>query len=183
MKARLIAFLVITILFYSCSASKTKATPEQLQALNELIESKSFVIESEWAMPLVTSSLTAIQNSGLIAPNNNNINRINLLSNPNELRLEEGYITSQLPYYGEVQIPSAYNAMKTGIALDSEIKNYKVQENKNGSYTVTFDAKSDTEHFDVTIQLWPSLKTEMTLNGAKRLAIRYEGKARMLEGN
>ena len=181
MKTRLIAILGILLLLCSCRATKNSATTQQVQALQQLIESKSFVIESEWAIPQVTSSLMALQNAGLIAPNNNNISRINLIGNPNEFKLEDGYVTSYLPYYGEVQIASYYNGRNTGIDLNSEIKNYKVKENKNGSYTLTFDAKTKTEHFDVTVRLWPDMKSEILLNGAKRLAIRYTGKVKVLE--
>lgn len=171
--------LVMFLLMFSCQSTKITATPQQILMLDNLVSSQSFVIESDWALPQTTNSLTAIQNSGLLGPGNS-ASRISLIGNSNELRLNNGIISSKLPYFGELQSTSGYNGSSNSINLEGTLKNYKVTKNDNSSYTITFDAKSHSESFNVIIHLYPNLKSEIILNGAKRFSIRYTGVVRAI---
>ncbi|WP_460218850.1 DUF4251 domain-containing protein [Psychroserpens sp. MEBiC05023] len=175
MKAKIIVLFLISIFLSACNSTKSAATPEQMQALDELVNSQSFKIESVWAMPQINRSISALQSRGLIAPGSN-ANRISLTGIANELQLNGAIITSQLPYYGEVQMPSGYmGSDNNSIAFEGNIKNYTAVKNTDNSYTISFDAQSNNENYDVTIQLYPSLKSDMLLKGAKRFPIRYTG--------
>ncbi|MCK8481393.1 DUF4251 domain-containing protein [Psychroserpens algicola] len=175
MKTRIIILSFVSLFVMTCSASKTNATPEQIAALDQLVANQTFKIESHWAMPQVNRSISALQNSGIIAPGSN-ANRISLTGIANELKLDGETISSRLPYYGEVQMPSGYNGSDdNNISFDGTIKNYKAEKNDNSSYTISFDAKSNNEGYNVTIILYPSLKSDMILKGAKRFPIRYTG--------
>ena len=173
MKARYILIVLVSTFIVSCSSTKTNATPEQLLALDELVVSQSFLIESDWAMPQTSSSLIALQNSGLLAPGDN-ASRFSLIGNPNFLKLNGESIDSDLPYFGERQMVNNRNDAG-GIKLEGAIKNYKVEKNKDSSYTIKFDAKSENEGYNVIIRLFPNLRSEMVLNGSKRFPIRYTG--------
>lgn len=178
MKSKSICLLVVSLLLLSCGTSKTKATPEQIEALHRLVESKSFRVESEWALPFLTNSMVAVQNAGVRVPGNS-ANRISLLEIPNTLQLKQNAISSQLPYYGEIQMPSGYmNTDQNDIVFEGEISNYKVVQHDNNSYTLRFDARSHNENYDVTITLFPNMRSEMVLRGAKRDPIRYSGRIR-----
>lgn len=174
MKTRYILIVLVCTFIVSCSSTKTNATPEQLQALDELVESQSFVIESEWALPQTSSSLIALQNSGLLAPGDN-ASRFSLIGNPNFLKLKGEAIESHLPYFGERQMVNNRND-EGGIKLENTIKNYKVEKNEDSSYTLKFDARSQNEGYKITIRLFPNLKSEMLLIGSKRFPIRYTGR-------
>jgi hypothetical protein len=173
MKARYLLIVLVSTFIVSCSSTKINATPEQLQALDELVASQSFIIESDWAIPQTSSSLIALQNSGLLAPGDN-ASRFSLIGNPNFLKLKGEVIDSELPYFGERQMVSNRNDAG-GIKLENTIKNYKVEQNKDSSYTIKFDAKSENEGYKITIRLFPNLKSEMLVIGSKRFPIRYTG--------
>jgi hypothetical protein len=177
MKTKFSVILIVSLFLMACSTTKNTATPEQIKALDQLVTQQSFKIESIWAMPQVNRSMSSLQSSGLIAPGSN-ANRISLTGIANELKLNGETISSQLPYFGEVQMPSGYNGSDdNSITFDGTIDDYQVEKNDNSSYTITFDAKSNNENFNVTILLYPSLKSEMILKGAKRFPIRYTGHA------
>jgi hypothetical protein len=174
MKYKVIVILLSFGLFLNCSSSKTTATPLQIEALDQLVTNQSFIIESNWALPQSNRSLVMLQNAGLFAPGDS-ANRISLIGNPNELKIDKDVITSRLPYYGEVQSTTGYNGSDNGISFDGEMKDYQVIKNENNSYTIKFDARSNSENFDVTIHLYPNLRSEIILKGAKRFPIRYTG--------
>jgi len=171
---KIILLGVTCVFIIACSSTKTTATPQQLKTLDELVAHQNFSIESDYALPLVTNSLSALQNSGILAPGEN-IGRISLMNNANELVLKGSQISSKLPYFGEIQQSTGYNGSDNSIVLDGEIKDYRVTKNKDGSYTLKFNAKSKGENFDVSIILYPNFNSEMTLKGAKRFPIRYTG--------
>jgi len=169
----LIVFLVSTV-FMTCSSSRGAATPQQLLILDDLVTNQSFVIISDRALPQSTGSLMVLQNSGLLAAGDS-ANSINLIGNANELKINKDVVSSKLPYYGEVQSNTGYNGSNSSINFDGEMKEYRVTKNENNSYTIRFDARSHSENFDVIIHLYPSLRSEIILKGAKRFPIRYTG--------
>ncbi|TXE20384.1 DUF4251 domain-containing protein [Psychroserpens burtonensis] len=174
MKLNYTFVFLFSVIIMSCSASKIEATPEQIKILDDLVAEQSFVIESDWALPQSTGSLMMLQNAGFLAPGDS-ASRISLIGNQNELRLKNDVLSSKLPYFGEVQSNTGYNGSDGSISFDGEMKGYKVIKNGNSSYTITFDARSHSENFDVTIHLYPNLRSDIILKGAKRFPIRYTG--------
>ena len=173
MKYKFIVLLVLG-LFLNCSSSKTRATPSQIAALDQLVTTQTFVIVSNWALPQSTGSLMALQNAGFFAAGDSASN-ISLIGNPNELKINNDVVSSKLPFFGEVQSSTGYNGSNSSISFDGEMKEYRVEKNENSSYTIMFDARSHSENFDVTIHLYPNLRSEIILKGAKRFPIRYTG--------
>ena len=99
---------------------------------------------------------------------------ISLIGNPNFLKLSGDSIQSYLPYFGERQMVS--NRSDNGaIEFKDTIKDYTVVKDDDNKYTLEFEAKSKSESYDVVIQIFPNLKTEILLKGAKRFPIRYTG--------
>lgn len=174
MKPRFILPLIICMITLSCATKKVEVTPQQIAALDELVASKSYVITSEYALPLVTNSLSALQNSRVLAPGENP-GRISLINNPNDLKINGESVTSKLPYFGEIQQSSGYNGSNSSIEFSGNYEDYSVTKNDNNTYTIKFDARSKSEKFDVTITLFPNLKSQMTIKGNKRFPIRYTG--------
>ncbi|WP_052466973.1 DUF4251 domain-containing protein [Psychroserpens damuponensis] len=167
-------FVFFLGLFFNCGSAKPTATPEQIARLDQLVKNQSFVIESNWALPQTTNTLMALQNAGFFSTGDS-ASRISLSGNPNELKIDNQTVTSQLPYFGEVQSTSGYNGSDNSISFEGDWTDYRVVKNDNSSYTIRFDAKSHSENFDVIIHLYPNLSSEIILKGAKRFPIRYTG--------
>lgn len=169
--------LIGVLIMFSCSSSKSKATPEQLDKFTKLVESKQFEIISDMAYPQVSSAMVSLQNSGLIAPGSN-ANQISLIGNVNYLRIVGDSIYAELPYFGERRMSSGYNGSDTSISIEGLLQNYSAEVNtKDNSYTISFDAKAKSELLRFNITIFPNLKTSMFLNGATRNPISYSGTA------
>ncbi|MCD2258795.1 DUF4251 domain-containing protein [Psychroserpens luteolus] len=175
MKAKYIIVLIVSCFLLSCSSTKSSATPEQIETLDALVAGKSFEIKSDWAYPQASSGLLALQNSGLLAPGDANAGRFSLIGNPNHFRLSDDNIDSYLPYFGERQMVTDRSG-NGSIEFKNTIKDYEVTKKDNNSYIIKFSAKSHNENFNVIVTLFPSLKSEIMLQGAKRFPIRYSGK-------
>lgn len=180
MKSKISILLIIAFLLMGCSSSKIEATPQQVEALDELVSSRSFSITSEYAFPLVTNSLSALQNSRVLAPGQNP-GRISLFNNSNALTINGEFTTSKLPYFGEIQQSSGYNGSDNSIEFNGKTKDYQAIKNSNNTYTIKYSAKSKGENFDVTITLFPGLKSELFVKGNKRFPIRYTGSVSALQ--
>ncbi|MDT0558847.1 DUF4251 domain-containing protein [Ichthyenterobacterium sp. W332] len=182
MKIKIVFLLVLSLCLFSCASTKTSATAEQLRIFQSIIDGEPYIIESDFAFPQNTNAMMQLQNSGILNPSNRNMSRISLIGNPNQLTITGKEVSSQLPYFGEVQVPSRVNT-NNGIVLQGSVENYDVKEGKGGSYIINFNAKSTNEGFKVTIQIYPNLRIAMLLNGSKRLPIRYTGKIKLLENS
>lgn len=175
MKSFQIIILLVVISFFSCKSASSKASDAQIKTLKNLVESKRFKIESDWAYPQTTRAVQQVLNAGLIQPGSTS-GAINLIGNPNFLTISGDSITSYLPYFGERQINVSYGGKDAAIQLDTNIENYKISNGKHGSYIISCNAESKSEHFNIIIELFPSLKSNIRLIGATRNPISYSGR-------
>jgi len=103
MKRVILSLSLLLFCALSCSTSKNAATDEDIKALKDLVDSKAFTIESDWANPQVTSATQQVLNSGILEPGSN-AGGINLIGNSNFLTISGDSIKSYLPYFGERQM-------------------------------------------------------------------------------
>lgn len=172
---RFLVVILSVVFLVSCGSSKSKATPEQLQKLNSLVQEKNFEISSDMAYPQATSAMNSLQNSGLIAPGSN-ANQISLIGNVNYLRIVGDSIYAELPYFGERRMNTGYNGSDSSISIENTLQDYSVVQNqKDQSYIINFQAKTNTELLQFYIIIYPSFKTSMTVNGSTRVPINYTG--------
>ncbi|ULC58170.1 DUF4251 domain-containing protein [Flaviramulus sp. BrNp1-15] len=171
----IIGLVLLTI--FSCGTAKNRATQSEIEALNKLVENKQFTIESNWAYPQATRAMQQVLNSGLLPPGSNS-GGINLIGNPNFLRISGDSITSYLPYFGERQMQVNYGGRDGAIEFEGIMENYESEINKDGSHNIKFNAASNSENFTVYIKLWPKLKSDIVLNSPSRFTIRYSGSAK-----
>ncbi len=167
-------FFIGILIIFSCKASKSAATQAEIDALNTIVKNQKFHIESDWAYPQVTNAVQQVLSSGLMQPGSTP-NAINLIGNDNFLAIKGDSITSFLPYYGERRMQVAYNGSDSAIQFNGILEDYIATQNKDHSYTISFEATSNSENFQVFIKLYPNLKARMTLNGNSRLTISYSG--------
>lgn len=174
MKIRL--FLLATILVSCGTTSSTVDSSGEFEALGEMITQKSFEIESDWAMPMANSAMNQIA-----ARAGANASRINLIGNPNYLKVEGDSVSADLPYFGERQMGGGYNNDGGGIKFEGVPKNYEVIKNdKKKHYEIRFSVSPGSESFSVTATIFPNLSTSINVSSTQRSPISYQGKAKTI---
>lgn len=174
MKSIYLIAVMFAMAFWSCKSASSKTTDEQIKALETLVEKRNFTIESDWAYPQTTAATQRVLNSGLL-PAGSSSGAISLIGNSNFLSISGDSITSYLPYYGERHTNVGYGGTDSAIQLKGLVEDYKVTKGKRNSYTISCDAKSKLERFQVVIKLFPSLKSYITLMGTSRNPISFSG--------
>mgnify|MGYP001826610707 CR=1 FL=1 len=167
---------ILLLLVVSCSVSKSRATQAEIEALDDLVNGKRFIIESEWVYPQMTNAMQQISNNGILGPGNN-AGSISLIGNPNFLKIAKNSISSYLPYFGERQMNTGYGRGNNGgaIVLKGLIKNYEIEKNNDNSYNISFDANNKNENFRVYLRLFPNLNSTIRINSSSRFSISYQG--------
>ncbi len=173
-----ILILILGSICIGCSSTKDiTATPAQIEALNEMIRIKEFQIESRWAYPLVTNSLSSVANSGLLPPGSS-VNNIDLIGNANYFKMIKDSISMYLPYYGERRISGNYNSTDTAIKYNGKPGDIEIEKNK--TYQIRFSAKSDGDGYDVEITIFPNLSSRIVVSSMYRTTISYKGEVSKL---
>ncbi|WP_228851523.1 DUF4251 domain-containing protein [Aegicerativicinus sediminis] len=182
MNIKILSILVLISAFLlSWIPSDGMKRKAQKPTVEELLESKEFKIECDWAMPTVTNAMNRVGNSGLL-PVGTNIGRINLIGNANYLKFMGDSISADLPYYGERQAGGGYNSSDGGIKFNGLAKDMKIEKNeKKGHYNIKFSINNNTESFNVNIRLFPNLNSTISIYSNQRNTIRYDGTASLLE--
>jgi len=132
-------------------------------ATKELIESGNFEFIAEWART----------QGG---------RRINLIGNPNYLRINKDSADIYLPYFGVVHTPTAGFASERGIKVNGIIKNYKVELNdEKKKLTIRFDAKGKNDQFEFVVFVYKNKGTRLNINSNSRGSISYDGNLSEIE--
>lgn len=169
-------YLLWVFLIVSCSSSKQIVAPNaESKALDALLATKQFRIESDWALPQGTQSMNAIANSGLLGVGNNAAS-INLIGNSNFLEFKNDSIAADLPYFGERQMGGGYGS-ENGVKFNGVPEKYSLVKNdKNQRYQMKFSIDGDTtEFFNVIINFFPNMAVIININSSQRTGINYQG--------
>jgi len=146
-----------------------------------MITSENYEIVFSSAQPMASTGMQAVANAGLLAPGSN-LGRIDLIGNPNYMRKIGDSISVSLPYYGERQIGGAYNNSKE-VGINYEGTPFELTMNKsekNGSYSISYSMKNNTETFVVNSVLYPNGSARATVTSSHRRAISYRGRVKVL---
>ncbi len=168
--------MAIVLVLSSCSSAKTPATPEQLAQLQSLVESRNFTFEADFALPQTSQAYINAANPTVARAGGNSLSRISLRGEGYFLRIKGDSVASYLPYYGVRDNFSEYGR-PDGIELDSELEDVKLDKKSSGAYQMRFFARRKTERFQITLDLFPGGKANMSVYSGQRDAIRYEGRA------
>ena len=166
---------LFTLCIFSCASNKNQASSTEIAQLNKLVEEQAFEINSDWALPMTTNSLVSLQNAGFFPPGSS-AGQINLIGNPNYFRIKGDSISSELPYYGEVQFSAGHYGGESGIELKGLIEDLTIEKNeKNKSYRFRFEASSEKENYKIYLTLFPNGRSTLRINGNNRFPIEYTG--------
>ena len=170
---------VFFMLLLSCK-SANQYSDAQIKNLETLIESKHYTIESDWARPQVTYAMQQVLNSGILQPGSAP-NAISLIGNANFLTISGDSIKAYLPYFGERQMNVGYGGRDGAIELDGLLEDYTFEPKKNNSYLITFNANSKIEAYNISIAVFPNMKSEIRVNSSSRFPISYTGKVERID--
>lgn len=154
--------LMIPILFLgiliSCGGANSSVNNDQeFSELQQIVTSRNFEIEHEWANPLVGS-------------------QINLIGNTNYIRFHGDSVDVYLPFFGERYSGGAYDG-EGGIKYEGFTKEFEVIQNPDKSkIELKFKIEKTSENFDFFITLYPNNKARTSVNTSERSTITYEGK-------
>lgn len=180
MKKGILVFLIGMVLANCGSSSKTISSDGNSADLEQLISSKSFEIQMDWATPMASASLNSIANAGLLNQGNN-ASRISLIGNANFLKVKGDTVSAFLPYYGERQMGGGYNNDGSGIKFEGVPRNYKVSKNdKHNRHEIHFDINEKSESFNVVVTLFPNMSSSVNISSSQRSPIGYQGKVKAL---
>ncbi len=180
MKIKALILLSCCVLISCTTSKKTADTAAQIQILDQLVASKTFEIESSWAYPLVTNSISSIANAGLLPPGST-ANTISLIGNTNYLRMYGDSISMYLPFFGEQRLSGGYNSMDVAIEYNGIPDAIEIKKNdKKQVYEIRFSAKSNRDFHNVFITVSPNLISNITVNSMYRNTISYRGEVSKL---
>ena len=146
--------------------------------LDRMVAQQEFVINSDWASPMVTTSLNAIANSGLLQPGTT-INNISLIGNTNFLKIKGDSVFGYLPYFGERRMSGNYGSNDIGISFEGLAEEFTVKKDSiKQEYQIYFeisDKKNSQESYQLRLTLFANLKSRLNVNSSHRTPINYSG--------
>lgn len=167
--------ILLGVMGFGCGASKSYS-PADIAKIQAVFDLRSYRITCEWAMPMVTSALNQVGNSGLVPPGSS-ISRINLAGNANYVIVKGDSIKVALPYYGERQMGGGYDPDGGGINFEGIPSYYYVETEKSSGVPVArVRFQKQSESFEMTIRSAPDFSVDLTVNSNQRTSIRYEGR-------
>ena len=175
MKAYILSFLMVSLVFIGCKSTQPQPV-NTLPQLENLVNTKSFEIESQFATPALTNTFSQLNNANLLGAGSTT-GQINLIGNANFLRFKNDTISAFLPYYGEQQVGSSFFTGEVAIEFDDIPQDYTVKVNKK-DITIEFEIndKRRAERYDVFLKLFPSNTSIIRVVSNKRTPITYRGR-------
>ncbi len=153
-------FLLIilgALLLVSCGSSKRGAVPSSMDDLSNLIESRQFEIEHDWAVPQRGRN-------------------INLTGIANYIRVEGDSVQLFLPYFGVRHFGGGYGD-GGGIEYEGLLQELEIKQEER-RMLMTFDAGESSEGYQFHITLYPNGNVNTTVISTQRDNISYRGTVR-----
>lgn len=136
-------------------AAKKAREAKTFDDVKALIDTKAYTFEANWA------SAQGGQ-------------RINLMSNPNFLTVDQNTAEAYLPYFGVAQIAS-YGG-DGGIKFEGPTADYTVSYNeKKRIVTVKFNTSHEQEGLNATLRVFSPESATLFINSTNRNSISYDG--------
>ena len=155
MNKHVLFFIGLLSLILLSACKSTKGDTSDLSELRTLIESRSFDIENNWALPLRGA-------------------QINLVTNDNHLRFRKDSIDIFLPYFGVRQFSGGYNA-EAGIRYEGILNDLQIDSSYADKVKLRFETSTGTEQIRYIITMYPNKKSNLQLLMNQRDNISYRG--------
>lgn len=153
-----VAIGVMFLLVISCGGSS--GLVQNYNELNEVVESREFQIEHDWAFP----------QSG---------DRIDLIGNPNHVRFIGDSVAVFLPYFGVRHSGVSYGSREGGIRYEGPAENLQVSEiSGKDRMEIRFSGEMNNENLEFRVILFSNGNAHTSVNSSQRGSISYQGKLR-----
>ncbi len=164
--------LIICMVFICCGTEKRIVSEVELENLNTIVKSDTIKIQANWANP---QNASLIANTNLL-PIGSNAGSINLIGTSNYFRIIGDSLSIELPYYGERQLSGSYNPNDVGISFNGKAKEFKHSFNaKRNTHDYYFEINNNIENLQINLNIYPNLKTNISINSTHRTFISYRG--------
>ncbi|MCJ7757218.1 MAG: DUF4251 domain-containing protein [Gillisia sp.] len=161
-----LVFLALGLILMSMSCGSTKDTgsstdQQNFEQLRELVNSREFEIENDWAVPL-------------------RLTTINLIGNSNFIRFKGDSVEVFLPYFGVRHSGGGYGA-SGGIEYEGPAEDLSIEENMaKNNILIKFEGRQGSEHLQFIITLFTKGNTSTSVNSSDRDPISYWGNVKAL---
>jgi len=163
-----------------CCCKSSKTIISDSHPIHALVSSKNIEFTATSANPMVTRSMAAIANGGLVPPGST-ISRIDLTGTGNFLKIEGDSVSANLPYFGERQFGGGYGSA-TGIEFNGLPENYVQEFNTDKQkYTISFQINNSSDRYMVYVDIFPNLSSVVSVNMANRNSIQYNGRVNAID--
>lgn len=163
-RAVILSFLMLSLgILVSCGSSGSSFDEEGgFTELKNLVDSRNFEIENDWANPIGGG-------------------RINLIGNPNHIKFQGDSVDVYLPYFGVRHSGGGYNS-EGGLKYKGPAREFKVIEKPNkGRIEMEFETDKNGEILEFHISLFPGNKASTNINTTQRTTISYQGEIREIK--
>ncbi len=166
MKNLIYLLLPLTLLFQNCSSQ----TPTMKAAdVQQVIQQRNFTFMATRAIPTASDINNIIVNM----PNRNS-NRILELDEGYTLKIENGVLTADLPYFGRIFQPT-YGVENQGLKFTSKDFTFTEQNTENGKVTITIQPNDATRVNVLYLDIYSNGRSYLSVNANDRQPISYNG--------
>lgn len=142
---------------------KAQEQEVQFEKMQKLLNSEAYEFNADWA--------TSFQGR-----------RVNLVTNPNHMKIDKGRAKIYLPYYGVAHTSSLAFTNDGGIVFEGGLEGYTIKVNeKKKEITVTFRCRAKRELLDFVLTVYGSGGSRLNANSSIRTSMKYEGHVTSLE--
>lgn len=163
MSKGLIALLFV-VFSVSCGTQQNVGgeSPDNFEELKGLVNTGEYMIENQWALPL-------------------NGSMIDLIGNPNHIRVEADSVDIYLPYFGVRHSGGDYGGRDGGIKYEGPSENLTIKEDTGKErINIEFNVAKDNESYKFMITLFANGNVNTSVNSSARNSISYRGKIKSL---
>lgn len=146
--------LGLLVILLACGSTRT-GTVKNFEELSNLVNSREFVIESEWINPLGGS-------------------RIYVSPGSNYLRFRSEEVEIFLPYFGVRHSGGGYGR-NGGINYEGPPRELRITEDIDRKIELYFRGKDEGEDLRFYVTLYPNGKANISVNSSQRNSISYQG--------
>ncbi|MCM8570107.1 DUF4251 domain-containing protein [Gramella jeungdoensis] len=157
----IVSFTLIAIMV-ACGGTSSTGQVHNYDELQNLISSRDFQIENDWANPSGGGN-------------------INLIGNPNFIRFSGDSVEVYLPYFGVRHAGAGYGR-EGGIKYKGPAEDFNISENaEKKNIEVDFEGKQGGENLEFHIKLFANGSSFTSVNTSQRSTISYQGTVSRVE--
>ncbi|WP_439131041.1 DUF4251 domain-containing protein [Polaribacter sp.] len=167
---RIISIFVISCFYVAC---KSTVTITELNNLKETVENNKFEFVANDAQPISMANVSGLEN---LLPMGSNLGNINLIGNPNFLRVKNDSIHLDMPYYGVRRMGGTYGTADAGLKFIGKSIPTETKFNaKKNNYIIKYDVKKPDENLRLTLTLFANHAATLSVISSHRNSINYRG--------